>query len=332
VFKQIIGRGTRLDAATGKEFFRIIDYTNATRLFDEWDLPPSKGPREDSTDLTGKVSGHVAHKDTGEPIAGALVAASRGLRLLGEAVVGIDGSYMLSGLPRQELSVIATAQGFRRRERTADLTADVVEDFELGPAQEASAPLVISGVTVRVVSETQLVLDDGSELSIEEYVDHVGEQVRTRAGDVTTLKELWRDPDTRQRLRAELRAGRADPGLLSVLLNRPDADGFDLLAQAGFHARVRSREERARALEQNREAWQHDYNEEQFGIVQALLDKYRVGGVDEISTSDAFRTTPFTEMGGMRGLVEVFGSPAAVGEMLLDVQRRLYSSEGGEAA
>lgn len=39
VFKQIIGRGSRLDAATGKEFFRIVDYTGATRLFDSWDVP-----------------------------------------------------------------------------------------------------------------------------------------------------------------------------------------------------------------------------------------------------------------------------------------------------
>ena len=42
LFKQIIGRGTRIDPATGKLWFRIIDYTNATRLLDpKWDKPPS---------------------------------------------------------------------------------------------------------------------------------------------------------------------------------------------------------------------------------------------------------------------------------------------------
>ncbi|MBW4679601.1 MAG: hypothetical protein KME19_05745 [Microcoleus vaginatus WJT46-NPBG5] len=32
-FYQMVGRGTRLDAATGKLMFRVYDYTNATRLF-----------------------------------------------------------------------------------------------------------------------------------------------------------------------------------------------------------------------------------------------------------------------------------------------------------
>ena len=32
-FTQMVGRGTRLDPATGKQSFRIFDYTNATRLF-----------------------------------------------------------------------------------------------------------------------------------------------------------------------------------------------------------------------------------------------------------------------------------------------------------
>jgi len=34
-FYQMVGRGTRLDATTGKLMFRVYDYTNATRLFGE---------------------------------------------------------------------------------------------------------------------------------------------------------------------------------------------------------------------------------------------------------------------------------------------------------
>jgi len=53
VFKQIVGRGSRIDNITDKHWFRVIDYTNATRLFDDWDrptdttrLPEDRGPRE----------------------------------------------------------------------------------------------------------------------------------------------------------------------------------------------------------------------------------------------------------------------------------------------
>jgi type I restriction enzyme R subunit len=46
-FYQMIGRGTRLDPATGKLMFRVYDYTDATRLFGEefiTKLPTPRGP------------------------------------------------------------------------------------------------------------------------------------------------------------------------------------------------------------------------------------------------------------------------------------------------
>jgi type I restriction enzyme, R subunit len=46
-FYQMVGRGTRIDAATGKLMFRVYDYTDATRLFGEefkTKFTPPKGP------------------------------------------------------------------------------------------------------------------------------------------------------------------------------------------------------------------------------------------------------------------------------------------------
>jgi type I restriction enzyme R subunit len=45
-FYQMLGRGTRLDAATGKMMFRIYDYTNATRLFGEDFATKYRPPRQ----------------------------------------------------------------------------------------------------------------------------------------------------------------------------------------------------------------------------------------------------------------------------------------------
>jgi type I restriction enzyme R subunit len=49
-FYQMVGRGTRIDVATGKLMFRVYDYTNATRLFGEefkTKLRPPRGPGGD---------------------------------------------------------------------------------------------------------------------------------------------------------------------------------------------------------------------------------------------------------------------------------------------
>jgi type I restriction enzyme R subunit len=45
-FYQMVGRGTRIDAPTGKLMFTVYDYTNATRLFGETFLSKPLKPRE----------------------------------------------------------------------------------------------------------------------------------------------------------------------------------------------------------------------------------------------------------------------------------------------
>lgn len=75
LFKQIIGRGSRVDTATNKEWFRIIDYTGATRLFDEWDRPPGERPVEVTGPRTASIEGTVVDADSGALIVGASVSA-----------------------------------------------------------------------------------------------------------------------------------------------------------------------------------------------------------------------------------------------------------------
>ena len=71
LFKQIIGRGTRLDPDTNKWQFQIIDYCGATRLFEdpEFDGPPLV-EIDDEIDETGEVvdrEDEVNEADLAEP-------------------------------------------------------------------------------------------------------------------------------------------------------------------------------------------------------------------------------------------------------------------------
>ncbi|WP_343410570.1 DEAD/DEAH box helicase family protein [Candidatus Amarolinea dominans] len=61
LFKQIIGRGSRVDPDSGKLWFRIIDYSGATRLLDpKWDKPPDAvKPPIDERPRTASLTGTV---------------------------------------------------------------------------------------------------------------------------------------------------------------------------------------------------------------------------------------------------------------------------------
>ena len=56
LFYQMIGRGTRIDASTGKLMFRVWDYTNATRLFgEEFITAPASEPGEEGGGTPGPI-------------------------------------------------------------------------------------------------------------------------------------------------------------------------------------------------------------------------------------------------------------------------------------
>lgn len=334
VFKQILGRGSRLDAATGKEFFRIVDYTNATRLLDEWDLPPSDASGVPETG-NGVLAGRVVVHDDGDPIFGAAVVVRSGMRTLAEAKTDAHGLFHLSELPEAVLTVDVGAHGFTKRRIRIPVSPEGEQVVvELRQPSEGAEKVVISGVTVSIAEETELTLGSGEELTVEQYIDHAGERIRTATGDdVGTLTELWRDPDKRRVLREQLRNGDVDPEIISVLLGRPDADEYDLLAFAGYSAEIHSREERARRLEHIDAALLNTFSGAQRRVVEALIDKYRLAGVEEIASAEVFSVAPFVEdFGGVQGLIRIFGGPAAVAALLRNLQAHLYDSDGEDAA
>jgi type I restriction enzyme R subunit len=100
LFKQIIGRGSRVDPATGKEWFRIIDYVGATRLFDEWDRPPGEPPPAYTGPRTSALEGLVLDADTDDLVVGASVTVLTGPNeQQGPRLTDAEGRFRFDELP-----------------------------------------------------------------------------------------------------------------------------------------------------------------------------------------------------------------------------------------
>ena len=327
VFKQIIGRGSRIDEATEKEFFRIVDYTGATRLFDDWDVPPPGTLGEIPPSGICVLSGRVVVNGTSEPICGASLTVRAGMRVLGETQTNDNGTFVIGDLPEAVLTLGVAASGFSQRSFRVPVGEETDELLiELREPSTGGDKVVISGVTVTIAEETELTLSDGQELSVTQYIDHASEQIRAVTGTVGSLTELWRDPEKRHVLREQLRSHDVDPEILAVLTARPDADEYDLLAHAGFQEPIRTREERARVVEQMTDALLDSYVGGQRDVIDRLLDRYRLAGVEEIATAEVFSAPPFSdEFGGIRKLVEMFGGAGALADMLRFLQSLLYA-------
>lgn len=125
LFKQIIGRGSRLDPATDKYWFRIIDFTGASHLFGQWDRPPGPPPEPPQGPLTAALTGQVLHADTGELLVNAAVSVRTGPNSQhGPIRTDMNGAFEFANLPAGTVALLVSGPGFIRRELRVETLPD----------------------------------------------------------------------------------------------------------------------------------------------------------------------------------------------------------------
>jgi type I restriction enzyme R subunit len=330
MFKQIIGRGARIDPITKKYFFRIIDYVNATRLLDDWDYPPSgkygkvvEGP----FDLS--ISGVILHHETQMPITNARLVAQVGPNLQRAARSDSKGRFVLANLPHSPVTIHIGSTGYQSREMTMTASPEMSSVIvELKPESPVEKKIMLKGIEVFIANEVRIVLtDDGKTLTEAEYIEYSKKGVIERATTLHDLREIWIDGQKRRKFLDALRMSSIHPDLIAGLLKRPDADSFDALAHIAFGVPMLTREERAGALKNLNSTLFDSLAPRAQGVLLALLDKYRAGGVEEISRKEIFRIPPFDEMGYLKGVAEMFGGFDNLRKAIDEVQRGLYPTE-----
>jgi type I restriction enzyme R subunit len=331
LFKQIIGRGSRVDAATNKEWFRIIDYTGATRLFDDWDRPLGERPVEITGPRTASIEGTVVDADSGALIAGASVSALIGYNeQQGPFRTNWDGRFRFMRLPAGAVRLSVGGADYRRRQVSVEAVADTVQTvtIELKPETGPVGKIEVRGLTVTIADEaTFLVEGSGDHLTLDQYLDYTRQKIVGHVPDWARLHEVWTDPAKRAPFLEALEAESVHVEVLAEVLAQPRADQFDLLAHIAFGKPVHTRDERADAFVNHEQHFLEKHDPQAREVILALLDKYRLGGVAEMASADVFRLSPFREMGQAPGVIQRFGGAELLRTALGELQRRLYRKE-----
>ncbi|RLF03382.1 MAG: restriction endonuclease subunit R [Thermoprotei archaeon] len=331
VFHQIIGRGTRIDENSRKYMFRIIDYTNATRLFDEWDLPGTGKRPEGPSDWY--LSCKVIDAETGQAIPNVsvvvIVTPSKPIHTRTDD----NGSLLLKDMPRGSVKIDIAASGYKRKETTVPTFPDpdrsVVISLER-EIKERKELVRAENVTVYIAEEGIVKVNAlGNELREAEYIEYCRNGLIKRITTLDDLKRIWRDRNKRRKFKEELKNMGIDLGVLSKLLKRPDVDEFDLIAHLLFKAPIISRDERARALLDMKREFLEKYGPQAREVIMELVDRYRMAGVDEVTDPMVFRTPPFDKWGYLKGVIELFGGIDALKEAINEIEQGLYPEFGG---
>jgi len=330
LFKQIIGRGSRVDPATDKLWFRIIDYTGATRLFDEWDRPPGPAPEAPQGPQTAIIEGRISKFETGETIVGAVVTLITGPNAQRGPIRSDEkGCFRFTELPEGSLTLIVSGTGFRRRQLQVQALADetTTVDVELRPEGEPVGRIRVEGLEVRIADEAVFVIEgSGQQLTQQQYLDYTRDKVRqvSQAQKIDDLRITWINATTRRRLLTDLQNASVYVDVLADVLGQSEADQFDLLGHLTFGTPLRTRSERAAAFINRESRFLEAHPRPAQEVLLALLEKYRATGVDEISDPRIFRLPPFFEMGQAPGVARRFGSLQKLQTNLIELQSRIY--------
>ncbi|MDX2136932.1 MAG: DEAD/DEAH box helicase family protein [Chloroflexota bacterium] len=334
LFKQIIGRGTRIDPDTGKVWFRIIDYTGATRLIDAgWDKPPSIEPtnRVEPGEQSSAIAGTVHLVDTGEIIVGATVSIIAGPNdQRGPILTDANGAFQFSRLPAGSVTLIVSGPGMRRRQLEVEtfVGETAICEVELKPQGTPRGKIKVKGLEVNIAEEATFIVEGMNEpMTLTEYLDYTKTKVRELVPDWAGLLAAWREPQERNDLVTQLTKNSIYSDVLAEVLNEPEVDDVDLLGHLAFDRALCTRYDRTLDFRQQQRAWLQTYPPEAREVIYALLSKYELGGLRQIMDPAIFRVSPFQQMGEVRGVIRRFsGDPQQLKQTMEELQRRLYTS------
>ncbi|EOS8334992.1 EcoAI/FtnUII family type I restriction enzme subunit R [Vibrio vulnificus] len=303
-FKQIIGRGTRIDDKFGKLWFSILDFKKATELFadERFDGTPERvkvtKPEdfENPEDLDDIVDG-MPEDENGE-------AAVDGELPFGD---DIDPDTIL--------------------EPTPPYTTSGEDTFGPGPdepIQEEVRKFHVSGVEVKKIAERVQYYDSDGKLVTESFKDYTRKAMATQFTSMDDFTRKWNDADRKQAIIDEL----AEMGIIWEALEQEvgkDMDPFDMICHVVYDQPPLTRKERADNVKKRN--YFTKYGDVAQEVLSNLLDKYADAGVTEIENMTVLKVAPFNEIGRPLEIIKKgFGDKEAYLKAVNELELEIYQT------
>jgi len=290
-FKQVIGRGTRINDKYGKLWFTILDFKKATELFadERFDGIPERimtvtpsQINEGSDELDEVVDGE----------SGAELDIANG--------TGLD--YANDG-----------------KNSDFDLGADIGDDIGVS---EPAKKYHVKGVTVQVMAQRIQYYDTDGKLVTESFQDYTRKTFSKQFASLDEFTKRWNDEERKQTIIDEL----ANAGIIWEALQEEigsDMDPFDLICHVVYDQPPLTRRERANEVKKRN--YFTKYSDTAQKVLNALLDKYADAGVEEIESLNVLKVKPLDQLGSPMEIVKRgFGSKKEYQQAISDLEDEIY--------
>ncbi|WP_175889686.1 EcoAI/FtnUII family type I restriction enzme subunit R [Burkholderia cepacia] len=287
-FKQIIGRGTRINEDYDKYFFTIIDFKKATELFAD---PDFDGKPVQIYEPEGNDSPVPPEEWEGPPAEGSGV--SNGV------------SYLLSN----------------ESPRTG------VTEYDVDENNSHVRRYVVDNVEIKVAAERVQYFDANGRLITESLKDYTRKTLAKEYASLDVFLRRWNSADKKQVVIDELaEQGIFFDALAEEVGNRSGKafDLFDLLCHVAWDQPPLTRSERAEQVKKRN--YFAKYGEQAQRVLQALLEKYADEGVGPIEETQILTIAPFNQLGTPIEIIRSFGGLDSYQQAVNELERALYSA------
>ncbi len=298
-FKQIIGRGTRIDDKYNKLWFTILDFKKATELFAD--------ERFDGIPEKVMVTKPDVIVDIDNPDFDDELAATNEEDTLADGVKEEQGDY-------------GAADNGQGTSSESEWTDGPIGDDE----EKRFIKFHVSGVEVKKMAERVQYYDSDGKLITESFKDYTRKTVMQQYTTLDEFRKQWNAAERKQAIIDEL----ASLGVIWQALEDDvsrDLDPFDLICHVAFDQPPLTRQERANNVKKRN--YFGKYNNEAKQVLETLLEKYADIGVTEIESKNVLKVAPFDRMGRPIEIVrKAFGGPAEYDAAVKDLEGALYGN------
>ena len=284
-FKQIIGRGTRINEEYGKQYFTIIDFRNVTDKFadKDFDGAPVKIKVSSQDD---KLSEEVIDEGSGDE----QVDPVSGEKVQFEEVYGFDDSGNM----------------------------ELREDT---PKYGKKEKVYVAGVDVSILSERKQFLDSNGKLITTSLKEYTKTGILTSYRSLDNFLQAWNDAEKKRAIIEELES----QGIIFEELKdkiKNDLDIFDLICHIAWDAPALTRKERAENV-RKRNYWTK-YGDKARNVLNAILDKYAETGIEAIEDMKVLTVPPITDIGTPKEIIDSFGGKPQYLQAIRELEAEIY--------
>ena len=288
-FKQIIGRGTRINEEYGKRYFTILDFRNVTDLFADPDFdgdPVRIKPVSQDDNISG-IEDEEENDDT--PI----IDEESGEEITDDLVDPLDYPPI-----EEELSES--------------------EGVHEGPREK----IFVNGVDVSVLNERQMYFDNDGRPITESLKDFTRQQILNEYSSLDEFIQRWSDAERKEAIINELREQGILVDDLLQAVNR-ECDLFDIICHVAFDMPPLTRRERADSVKKRN--YFTKYGDGVRKVLEALLDKYADEGVQNMEDIKILKINPFDKFGSPMQIINEFGKKEDYLNAVSELEEQIYT-------